>query len=293
MLPLVVLAQKSALAHVISPIHPLALRVVVRDVLLYHYYGGIVMASLKRYDEAIQLFEFTLTVPSRAVSAIQVAAYKKLVLVSAIARGSIPTIPKMGPSPVPGAVRAAAEIYHDLVRAMSATDGRLEATLANHALKFQADDNLGLARQAVTSAQIHALRRLTDVYVTVSLREAARALGTTGTIAGAERLLVRMIDSGAVIASITHDDSAPVAGSDDEGGMVHFQDDVCAYDGVDGVTDLVARISATLAASERARDIDYKLIAKAKKSTPRMADHEADYMGALGGSFLEDRMDLS
>jgi hypothetical protein len=48
------------------------------DVLLHHYYGGLVACALRRFDAAFDLFHAALIVPARALSAVQIEAYKKV-----------------------------------------------------------------------------------------------------------------------------------------------------------------------------------------------------------------------
>jgi hypothetical protein len=48
------------------------------DVLLHHYYGGLVACALRRFDAAFDLFHAALIAPARALSAVQIEAYKKV-----------------------------------------------------------------------------------------------------------------------------------------------------------------------------------------------------------------------
>lgn len=71
--------------------------ITVAEVLLYHYYGGMVYCGLKRWRDAANLLKTVLAVPATAVSAISVEAYKKYALASLLAHGSLPALPKYTP----------------------------------------------------------------------------------------------------------------------------------------------------------------------------------------------------
>lgn len=58
------------------------------DNLIYHYAGGMVLAALKRWEDAEEFFEICVTSPATTPAAIQLDAYKKLVLVQLISRGT-------------------------------------------------------------------------------------------------------------------------------------------------------------------------------------------------------------
>ncbi len=78
-------------------------------VLLYHYYGGLVFAALKRFDDSMQCFFAVcpllalfshqgMCLPSEGpVSAISVACFHRLLLTSLIHLGELPPLPKARP----------------------------------------------------------------------------------------------------------------------------------------------------------------------------------------------------
>ena len=65
-----------------------------KPLLLYLYYGGMIYAGLKRFDEALFFFEACLRVPALLMSHIMLEAYKKFVLLSLIHSGEVPSPPK-------------------------------------------------------------------------------------------------------------------------------------------------------------------------------------------------------
>lgn len=64
------------------------------DNLRYHYYAGLVFCGYKRWKEALSCFLNAIAAPSEAVSAVQLAAFKKYVLTSLLAYGRFVDLPK-------------------------------------------------------------------------------------------------------------------------------------------------------------------------------------------------------
>merc|ERR1719167_339234 len=61
--------------------------------LCYFYYGALIRIGMKQYPEALQSLLVVLTCPASCLSAIQVDAYKKLVLVSLKFNGDLQPLP--------------------------------------------------------------------------------------------------------------------------------------------------------------------------------------------------------
>lgn len=59
------------------------------DALVYHYAGGVALAMLERWKEAIDFFEIVVGAPGQAPAAIQLEALKKLMLVGLIKNGEV------------------------------------------------------------------------------------------------------------------------------------------------------------------------------------------------------------
>jgi len=66
----------------------------VKYFLSYYYYGGNIYTAMKRYSEALYMYEVVVTTPARAVSIIMLEAYKKYILVSLIIHGKVAPLPK-------------------------------------------------------------------------------------------------------------------------------------------------------------------------------------------------------
>ena len=59
------------------------------DNLVYHYAGGMALGALKQWRKAEEFFEICVTAPAQTPAAIQLEAYKKLVLVQLIQYGEV------------------------------------------------------------------------------------------------------------------------------------------------------------------------------------------------------------
>jgi len=62
------------------------------DNLVYHYLGGILLAMMKKWLQAEEFFEICATSPTQGpstISALQLEAFKKLVLVQLISHGKV------------------------------------------------------------------------------------------------------------------------------------------------------------------------------------------------------------
>ncbi|KAI9168220.1 hypothetical protein H9P43_007592 [Blastocladiella emersonii ATCC 22665] len=314
--PLVTLTHKFAQPHAITSIHQLVLKacllanhfkaalpllttpmeqvqqpINVRDVLLYQYYGGMVWTGLKEYQRAMEFFRFTLAVPSTALSHIQAAALKKLILVSLIHTGKTPDLPKgtFGGGSVLNMARGATEAYWALGSALTSgpatnAEARLAHVVDKHLAEFARADNLGLVRQVVRAAPQLAVKRLTETYLTLSLRDMARqtaaSFASGGDAAAAvEREVAHMVAVGKVRATIGH---APQPAADDPMGedalgTVAFLDDDDKFDDAATAAGLAQRIAQALDTGARVRAAEKQVVLTAKAGGPSRS-------GSLGGA---------
>jgi COP9 signalosome complex subunit 3 len=100
--------------------------------LLYYYYGSIVYIGNKRYDRALDFLSIVISAPTqKAISAIQIAAYKKFVLVSLISQGQLRSLPKYTAQGVEKLCRTQATSYINLVKAFDETDIQMFQDVVN------------------------------------------------------------------------------------------------------------------------------------------------------------------
>lgn len=71
--------------------NPVKINLDNRQVLLYFYYGAMILAVLERYEEALLLLEHAISLPATRLSSIVVEALKKYILISLILGRSKPS----------------------------------------------------------------------------------------------------------------------------------------------------------------------------------------------------------
>jgi len=79
----------------IFEVSPDSTGVTPKDMLLYYYYGGMVLTGLKEYKKAIFFFRQAISTPAIVLSAIMVESYKKYILVSLLVHGKVMALPHM------------------------------------------------------------------------------------------------------------------------------------------------------------------------------------------------------
>jgi COP9 signalosome complex subunit 3 len=142
-------------------------------------------------------------------SIFQVEAAKKLLLVQLILHGKTLPLPKYTH---PTVANLKGTPYNTLVRAYPNLE-QVHAIATKERNAFSADNNYGLLRLVVDRAPRWAIRKLTDTYLTLSVPEIGRAAGIED-VAEVRRIVVSMIETGEIEASIDADGSVTFA--DDE-----------------------------------------------------------------------------
>ena len=190
-----------------------------RDLLLYHYYAGMVETGRKRYRSAVDFFTLCVSAPTHVLNTIMLEAYKKCLLCSLVDTGEPPKLPKYTSPTVSRAIKSQLGPYNELQEAFaSGKPPALRACLDKHAAEYAADRNLGLAKQAADALTRRSVVHLTETYLTLSLGAIASRVGLADA-AAAERLVVAMIGSGEIAAAI-----------DQPAGMVHFLERAETYE---------------------------------------------------------------
>jgi COP9 signalosome complex subunit 3 len=104
----------------------------IQGFLLYYYYGSIIYIGNKKYDRALDFLSIVISAPTqKAISAIQIAAYKKFVLVSLISQGQLRLLPKYTAQGVEKVCRTQAAPYVNLLGAFEGTDIQMFQDIVN------------------------------------------------------------------------------------------------------------------------------------------------------------------
>jgi hypothetical protein len=110
------------------------------------------------------------------------------------------------------------EVYEQLAVQQRKGVEPLRAALDEHKAALAQDGNFGLAKQAVAALVRRNIQRLTNTYTTLALRDIAEQNKLPGGAAEAERLVLQMIEEGALAATV-----------DQRDGSVTFHTDVERY----------------------------------------------------------------
>lgn len=202
------------------------------DILKYYYYGGMVLIGLKDFRAAYEFFYLAITIPSRSLSAITIAAFKKYILVCSILDYKPMELPKLMSSLVQRHLKTYCKAYLELVRALEGKDSiAIEKCMTLYQPEFVKASNLGLVKQAIEALQRRKIQRLTNTFVTLSCHDIALMVGLENAT-HAERYILKMVQRGDIHATI-----------DKRNNMVTFTDDREHFDNTAMLTQLHAQIS--------------------------------------------------
>mmetsp|Transcript_13555 Transcript_13555/g.16291 ORF Transcript_13555/g.16291 Transcript_13555/m.16291 type:complete len:394 (+) Transcript_13555:141-1322(+) len=151
---------------------PTATGIVPSDFLLYCYYGALILIGVKEYTKAMELLMHAITAPALSLSAITVAAYKKFVVVSLIANGSVLGFPRYTSAVVQRQLKNLCQEYSELASSYkknNITD--FQKCVQQYSAVLTTDGNLGLVKQCIESLYMRSIQRLTQTYLTLSLQD--------------------------------------------------------------------------------------------------------------------------
>ncbi|KAN0065615.1 hypothetical protein ACQY0O_000741 [Thecaphora frezii] len=233
------------------------------DVLEYYYYAGMILAKLKMHEEAIDAFETCVSVPTAVVSAIQMDAYKKLVLVQLLARGKTSPPPRYTSQMVirtfqqtsSSSSSGGGSAYLLFAMAYESRErdcvAELEAVVNEQAQWFTQDGNFGLVWQCLEMHRLRRMQRLAEVYSCLTLRDAADWLGIQGDqeerVRGVREDVETLVEKGWASATLlppTAMVAAPWGGGrpDDESEIIVFHEPSKTFDDQATVTLLTNKI---------------------------------------------------
>ncbi|KAI8374995.1 hypothetical protein EDC96DRAFT_437302 [Choanephora cucurbitarum] len=145
----------------------------------YYYYGAIVYIANKQYRRALEFLLIAISAPTvKAVSMIQLLAYRKFILVSFIVEGRIGPLPKYTSAGIEKVASYWSPHHISLVKAFQTTDLDLFQDIASkHSAYFESFQELGLLKQCFQSLRRKKIKEMTKVYITVSLEDMANKMG--------------------------------------------------------------------------------------------------------------------
>jgi len=218
--------------------------VVPRDLLLCHYYAGMIHTGLKRYQSALDAFMLAVTAPTHVLNAIMMEAYKKALLCALIVRGEPPSLPKYVSPMVARAIKNTIAPYTEFAEAFGKSEASaLREVLTKHEAAFVADHNLGLAKQCLPASMRRTIRRLTETYLTLSLSQISELIGLEDA-AAAERRVREMIISSEIYATI-----------DQQKGVVHFLERPEHYDSHEAVKLMEGALGGAISLATKLQDL--------------------------------------
>lgn len=217
-----------------------------RDFFLYCYYGGMICIGQKRFPKALELLHNVVTAPMSSMNAIAVEAYKKYVVVSLIHHGQFSVhFPKYTSSVVQRNLKGFCQIYLDLANCYGTGKiSETETCVQTNRETFEADNNLGLVNQAVSSMYKRNIQRLTQTYLTLSLQDIADTVQLNSP-KEAELHVLQMIENGEIYATINQKD-----------GMVRFLEDPEEYKTCEIIEHIDSSIQRIMTLSRKLNTMD-------------------------------------
>lgn len=170
------------------------------DILEYFYYSGLICAKLEHLERGIFNLQQCVATPAQAVSAIQIDAYKKLILLQLMEDGDVTAMPIFTSQSVLKAVRgnlANLDAYQSLVKnftnevilkfstsqeneSRKSTKRNIGRNLNEYVQKkqeiFKADQNLGLVQQLVICFLSRRIARLSKRFAFISIEQIVKLL---------------------------------------------------------------------------------------------------------------------
>lgn len=174
------------------------------DVHLVYYYSALVLVGRKEFRAALQKCRLALTVPAPSPGPFFAAAintYKMYILLHLLVAGTSPPPPKFT-SYQSGSLRKAVSLYEELAVAYEVMDmAQLQQIIESNRCVFEKQGNLGIVKQLVESLFQKLISRLSNSYVTMTLKDVASKVGLSSED-NVHDVMVQMVDAKRLNASI-------------------------------------------------------------------------------------------
>jgi len=173
------------------------------DVLQYHYLAGIVFGALKMYRDAEAAFELATTAPANAVSALQLEAYKKLILIQLIRHGKASPLPKYAHIGLSKHIKGN-PVYPTLTKQYPTIRGQLQEVIVKEMDSIREEGNAGLLDIALARAPRWTLKNLMNTYLSLPLKQVVSSTDLPSETE-AKALILSMIEEGELSATLSPD----------------------------------------------------------------------------------------
>ncbi|CAK9294064.1 unnamed protein product [Gordionus sp. m RMFG-2023] len=190
-------------------------------ILLYYYYGGLIYLALKNYERSFLFFEIGLTIPAHSISLIMVETLKKYIILSLLTHNKVINLPKFTSNIVVRVIKPICQPYLDIANAYMNSPNNialLENKLAEHTELLNKDGNMGLAKQLKKAFHKNHLKKLSKIYLTISIDNLTNQLKLQNENL-TKRLLIEMIMNGEIHGKI----------DEYKGIMVFYDEDFKSY----------------------------------------------------------------
>lgn len=196
----------------------------VMRVMLFYYYGGLIYAAVKNFEQTSFFFEQVLTFPANVMNPLMLETYKKQLIITLLMNGKLPEnmFPKYTS---PCVLRQKKQVGHPYIQLAheytSLNYDEVRRIVTNNSNTYERDDNMGLVKQCLTQVHKRNIKCLTRTFLTLPLREVANHIGLASE-KEAELHILNMIDDREIFATINQKE-----------GMVVFHDNPEKYCSVD------------------------------------------------------------
>ncbi len=193
----------------------------VNDFLLYYFYGALVYLQLKSLKKAASFLQMCIAVPTlNAVSAIQIEARKRLILVELLLQGYRNPLPPFLSQAALSNFSLSCSVYADFATAYETGNFEmLKSLVSEHTLLFEHSKNFGLVQQCLANFVLNQIQIMTKTYLVLTLDQIAHGVAnyTDMMIIDPQEILLRMVKDRKVEAKINQSNGKVVFedGSDD------------------------------------------------------------------------------
>ncbi|KAF2259456.1 hypothetical protein CC78DRAFT_537069 [Lojkania enalia] len=179
-------------------------KITLPDIQEYYVLGAMAYIGVHQFKKAMQFLEHVLVVPvsNNSANGLMLEAYKKWVLLSCLANGSVKAPPRTANGAAMKQVRTASRAYEALAEAFAQMDNlpKLKAQVNAGKDLWAEDGNTGLVRELVDQQLKFYVTRLSRTYSAIPVLNIATNLSQT--VEQFTQYLEKLINAGELNASI-------------------------------------------------------------------------------------------